>query len=116
MKEITPLLNKLAAQLNTTVEFLWEVLVRQAQFEFIIFIIGILVILLLDIAIRYVVLHAMTKTEQSEDDKRIASMAIFLLGTIALFFYIFLNGRSAIIALLNPEYWALQQILEVLKR
>jgi uncharacterized integral membrane protein len=115
MEELAPLLEQLAAQLNTTVEFLWGVMIRQAQYEFVFFIVGILVILFLYIAIHHVVLRAMIKMEENEENKAMASIIISIIGAFILLLYILINGKSAMVALFNPEYWALQQILEFIR-
>ena len=120
MEELTPLLNELAAQLNTTVEFLWQVMVRQA---FISAIGQIVLYVLYGISV-FVSIKYILKIWNSykEQDHMLADDIPHLFGLIAIPFFLLLFTGMAIIEipnlitkLMNPEYWALQQILEFIK-
>lgn len=121
MEQLAPLLNELAAQLNTTVEFLWGVLVRQAFVSAIesIFMIVLLVILIFT-SFRYIFpwLKKMKVIEidsSADGGLSIAGMAVvWIVIAMGAFSIIALLGKLPT-KLLNPEYWALQQILEVIK-
>ena len=117
-EEIAPLLRELASELSTTTEYLWEVMVRQASiyaissilfaaFAFIVLILGTLIVYIKS-------KKAGGLIEYLDPDES----PIPLMLTIALTAGWFLMILGSIVALfdivtaiLNPEYWALNQIL-----
>ena len=115
MKELTELLEKLSTQLGTTVEKLWGVLVSQAP------IIGavdlILCVALVAVSVFFFRLVNKKTTPQngncSEWDDAEAILAwgavvglIVIVGLIVL-----CSVENIATAFLNPEYWALMNIL-----
>jgi hypothetical protein len=112
MKEIAPLLEKLAKQLGTTVEYLWGILVKQAMiascidiFQYII--LGVATYFFVKITKKYWLIGE----EKNWDNfwviiPGLVGMALLIIW-IAAFFCI----QNTISGFLNPEYWALQKIL-----
>jgi hypothetical protein len=115
------LVRELAEKLGTTVEHLWEVLIRQASITAISN--GIIIALLaLAIGWAYKFVRAKTTCPPSTENDRYpsaeweyegAGLAWALLGFGALIALVFtLCGIHEIATcLLNPEYWALKQVL-----
>lgn len=104
-------LEKLATKLGTTSEYLWSILLKQAPIDGCI---SILVVLLMFVAA--VILSIFSKNlskkldEKARNVVRIISVAMWIfaiIGSLAIF-------PEAIIAIVNPEYWALSKILSYL--
>ncbi len=115
MEELAPLLNELALQLGTTVEFLWGVLLRQAQVEVIKGITyWIILIVLITVALKKVNFDFSEPVENEDFPSFLFAGILITTFIIALVMNV-VNIDNILNALLNPEYWALQQILEVIK-
>ncbi len=116
MKEIAPLLETLAKKLGTTAEYLWAVLVKQA---FIASCIDILQYIILGVA-TYFFIKLTKKYWLMGEEKRwdtiwliipgIAGVALLLIWIVA-----FIAIQNTITGFINPEYWALNKILDVVK-
>jgi len=111
------LLETLATKLDTTTEYVWSVLIKQAPISAITnvsyLIISIIVPILLWKLHSYFYRQKMYESEYSE-------FVITLMGALTLLTLICLGVGIALIpsiisGLFNPEYWALQQILSYLK-
>ncbi len=118
-EQLTIMLTQLANELGTTIEMLWGVILKQAQIS-----------ALLSIAwIGFVLLYGGTlyikhkefskpdkknygRTKYFEDDLTGIVMNLLLLVWIITAAVGILEIQNAVTALLNPEYWALQEILE----
>lgn len=112
MEQLEPLLRELAAQLGTTVEFLWGVLVKQAivtAWRDLIFSIGYFPMS------AWVSYKLWNLLESDEED--LMPIYAFVLFIVFIFTIIIFTTVTYTIPerLINPEYWALQQILEQLK-
>lgn len=118
MEQIAPLLEKLAEQLGTTSEYLWAVLLRQAPVNVLVFLIHVLLFFVLTVAWIHIS-KPLAKTVAGQDWINEAPSAAGLTvgwGTIALLWiWALASFENAIVAALNPEYWALQQVLDVIK-
>lgn len=116
----TKLIEKLSAQLGTTAEHLWGVLVHQAPltgaFDLVIIVIMVLCAV-------YLVRLVKRKTKKydnnnqyigAEWDNEVAAFTWF--GTIVYLIITMIVvsslGKEIIAAFFNPEYWALTQILK----
>lgn len=118
-------LSELAAKLGTTAEYLWAVLVRQAGISAIIDIMILLAITAaMSLFYRRIKINSLVpaKTEQNEypranwdSDQRLVMRVVFgcLLGVCVV--TALLSLTNIFTALLNPEYWALKQILDASK-
>lgn len=118
------ILTALAAKFGTTVEALWGVLLRQAVVAGVydLFEAGLLLGAMLAM-LRYT--HLKTrKTEDKDGWKRakldeelaVAAWAVTVgLGCI-LSLFVLADLKEAAVSLLSPDYWALQQVLSLLKR
>ena len=118
-QEIAKVLDLLAERFGTTIEHLWEVMIRQAYIEAIM---GIFVFaLLLVVNIKFI---KWAKPITTNDDHETwekwgvdGVMPVMASGFIMLVIscIAFLMTIDNLVAkLVNPEYWALQQILELL--
>lgn len=116
MNELTyRLLQELAEQLGTTTEYLWEVLVSQAPINsltniamYVLWIVGVILI------VRYWV----RSTEDLWETENVVLITFYLLSGVWFvvgFFALLTSAHNTITGFLNPEYWALQQILELMK-
>lgn len=110
-QQVSRILEQLAAQLSTTVERLWGVLIRQAYVE------GAYMLLLILAAILFTIaLYRHTKNVWDADISEFHEFSILMGWTIAAVGLIgsLFGLQAALTALLNPEYWALQQIIKML--
>jgi hypothetical protein len=101
------LLTQLATKLGTTVEFLWAVLLKQAFVSGIKSIIAI--VLMWSITISLVVFLVKKKFENESPEAILGAIFASILGLVSILLLL-LEGGSAITALFNPEYWALNHI------
>lgn len=121
MKELVPLLEKLASQLGTTIDKLWAVLLKQAM------IIGITDLVLCVslvgasiLAFRFIQKKTTIPTEtvenkyphaQWEGEGAFIAWLIFFIGLLVTTIIILASAENIVSAFLNPEYWALNKIL-----
>ena len=123
MKEIAPILEKLANQLGTTATYLWEVLIRQA------FVSGIqdiafIVLTAIYVGILYKLHGKYSKPPEdryynSYYDKGDYIAPIMIIAAIIGIFCSIISivcVFTAITAFVNPEYWALDRILGAIGR
>lgn len=112
-KELTKLLEQLALKLGVTVEYLWAVMVKQAMINSIIDIAMSILLILTNVA--FFKLYKKQSKDDYGDIKYIEAYAIGGLLLIVLDAVMFFSIGSILTGFLNPEYWALNQILEKLK-
>ena len=116
-KQINDLLEKLADQLGTNVQYLWGVLIKQAYISFIT---GTILIFAMVGAwiVWFKTLKWMEKQKKEEkyfeEDTYTVILVVSGLILLATSFFLasFLNIYLA--SILNPEYWALNKILSLL--
>ena len=117
MKELATLLEQLAAKLGTTTEKLWGVLVKQAAISGAVsFIESIIFALALIWVFRFIQKKTTPTGERDRSDwedegKGIAWIGFAIIAPIVIV-SVFCSIENTINAFLNPEYWALSQILK----
>lgn len=113
MTDITPLLEQLALKLGTTTEYLWGVMLKQAPIEGFVWVAQFCAML-----VGIFGLYRLTKylaKQDSWDEPHIVVPVIFAWIVMGMFFlFIFLSVSTIVACFLNPEYWALEQILDKL--
>lgn len=122
--QTTKLMEQLAQKLGTTSEYLWSILLRQAPIDATLTLCYLIFTLLFGIALYTVHRRLMeekkeggyTETRYSKYEESaiipmvIATVCLLLMCVGAIFvFPNMINGYF------NPEYWALQQILDAMK-
>lgn len=116
--KLVPVLETLAVKFQTSVEYLWVVLVKQA---FISGITDILQYILLTIGIVYLVKFSKAVILKREEFSEGEALAAGILGTTVWVFTgilvisAFLNLPDTVAAFVNPEFWALDYLLERVK-
>lgn len=111
-QEIIDRIDALAAKLGTTAQFVWGVLVKQAKIELIKDIMG----LVLSIAVLFAIVKFWVWANKKHEEIIDLNFFVFFGGIIAT-----LGGTVFFVAsviqsfdiptlLLNPQYWALQQM------
>jgi len=105
------LLEQLAVQLGTTAEYLWGVLVRQAYVNAIISII-IEIVFFIFIATYIKLLIKYIHKSDSDD----YGIPLFIGGFISIIMFGFMIGGilDIVTGFVNPEYWALKEILRLI--
>ena len=126
MKELTLFLEQLANKLGTTVEKLWAVLLKQAPISGMVdFAICIGLVLIAVGCFRFVnkktTVPATTQNDQYPRAQWEEEAAVVCWIGIGVFLVIVLvviicSIQDIVSAFLNPEYWALKQILEIVKK
>lgn len=111
--ETIELLRELAEKLGTTTEYLWGVLIQQSYISGVFYSIVSVFILLsiagvLFITIKKTKIHADSDKAEWDGDSWVISGGII----IVLIVFFINNSSNAATALLNPEYWALKQIIK----
>jgi amino acid transporter len=106
-------LQKLAEKLGTSAEYLWEVLVNQAPIQGFLILLQIILILL-SVFLLYKLHRYFLKNDVYDEYEEGAAIFMILAAMIVATFIIFgfIHIPEMIYAFLNPEYWALRQILE----
>lgn len=121
MKNIPPILQQLASKLNTTVSYLWNIELHHAFlngiYNIIIFIITILIGIVL-----YKVHNRLSIKDKYENDYYAnhdwAGIIMTILFTIYIIFFIacMFYIPDTMNSFLDPEYWALKDILSNIKQ
>lgn len=110
--EILKRLDALASKLGITVAYLWGVLVKQARVEAIQDV-GIVAIWVVLTGLSFWAARWIYKDETEKD---CGGLIVFLgcvcLGSLALTLYFVF---AAITEVMNPEYWALKQVVTIMK-
>lgn len=119
--QITELLEKLAVQLGTTAEYLWSVLIVQARISAI----TDLIFLILAIVSGYFLYRTHRYLSEETEDmysiyerKEEAVIIPMLVGVsiwLIFFLVMFFSIGNIINGLFNPEYWALNKILNSIR-
>jgi hypothetical protein len=115
------LLTRLADKFGTTVDHLWGVLVKQASLEAVTeILLAIAVVALWLWAFRFVTAKTKTPAETPEDryphaewrnEVAFVAWLIVAVGLLIALVQVSIATTTGITALLNPEYWALKQLL-----
>jgi len=115
MKEIMPLLQQLADQLGTTATHLWEILLRQAPISATIYLIqyGLVIVGCLAWLKVTKIMHG--KIQKNWDEFHYVWIGIVWLLLIVFLIAGFICLKDGLIGFINPEYWALREILDVIK-
>lgn len=104
----------LAEKFGTTVEHLWGVMLRQATISGILS--AIVIVMMLGIIYGYYrAFKWYTHTNKYDDIYEIATPVLAIIGvalTIGSPILFILEAENMLTALLNPEYWALHQLLK----
>jgi hypothetical protein len=117
----TKLIEQLAMKLGTTTEYLWGIMCRQAQIDAIISIILVGVAILgsiaLVIAVRKIYNDLGRDAVWIRDghDYIIPVMFWLCVGWLAFDIVTMFSISNIVTALSNPEYWALEKIMEMIK-
>jgi len=120
-EQVMEILRVLAEKFGTTTEFLWGIMIRQAYVHGITAIICFLVTSILIFGWNWIWWRAEVDEETSRRDQGDRMFAIFMcrlggLGLVFIWTCLFLSGMIEVTtALINPEYWAIKQVLGGLK-
>ena len=119
--ETVNLLTELAAKLGTTSEYLWEILLRQAPISSTVTLIQIMFTVLSGIFLWRLHKHFSKKIDKKysmyDNSTGVleAIMIILSILTLTIGIGLFLGIENMLNGYFNPEYWALKQILNILK-
>lgn len=108
------LLEQLAAKLGTTASYLWSVLIKQAQIEIAVDIGWAVLVFVMFFAVR-----AFWKWSRASDDDDLwmpISFIAFAVWALTAVMVAICCITEIPTLLLNPDYWALKQILATVKK
>ena len=116
MENVKELIEELAKSLGTTAELLWEVMLKQAPVSVGIYMAEGIVLSSLTLLVYKTAKHFMGKEKQSWDYREVVTALSVVFGVVVglLWIVYLLHIGTVITALVNPEYWALDQVLEKL--
>lgn len=116
------IIQQLADKFGTTVEHLWAVMVRQARVEAVLDIFWILALIATLVLTAWFVRYAWRKTKEEDYSNRwdeeavvVISVVCGIISALITVPIIALLSYGLVSKLFNPEYWALQQILDAIK-
>jgi hypothetical protein len=117
MEKMDKLLRELAEQLGTTVEYLWEVLLKQAVVEQRLCEIWMNIGLFLFCGIAAIIFMSwgVGLKRRWDGDGLFALFTIGLIFTLIGVLIYYSNYADYLTVTLNPEYWALDQVLDKIK-
>jgi len=120
MENLSKLLEQLAEQLGTTTEYLWQILLNQARIDFIASTFEYLLCgFLFYLSYRYFK-YAWAYEDDPENPYSEKGIAVTVIGVMIgvldlIMFCVLMSYIPMYLAsIFNPEYWALQKILEQL--
>ncbi len=117
MEELTPLLEKLVEKLGTTAEHLWGVLISQVEVQLQISELWLMVgvIIFGGLTATFIILLIVSIIRDWEPEASfLFGLVAALSGTVGT--CITVKAYATVLTLtINPEYWALQQILETIQ-
>lgn len=107
-KETTDLINALAEKLGTTAEHLWAVLIRQAPITA-----SMELLLILTLLVAVIVTACLAwRCAKKNNDEAVACMTIISIALfVALIFTTATELPTIVAGFVNPEYWALTQVM-----
>ena len=121
MEKLTPLLEKLAEKLGTTTEYLWGVLLKQAPITAAIELMYLVLVILGGLAL-YKIHRRLSKEVEGKnslyyDLEAVAAvpMGIATLIWSVIFIICFFSIGTIVTGFFNPEYWALNEIMNLIK-
>lgn len=127
--ETNVLIEQLAQKLGTTTEYLWDILLKQAPIQSFISLFELIIIILFGFVLYKIHKRFSVKSDYTDRDgyrhegslysqyeeKIILPMIVGGLIFICLVMYAFCSINEIFNGFFNPEYWALEQILNTFK-
>ena len=113
VQDVGSLIDKLAEKLSIPAAHLWSVLIRQAYVT--LWQDALLVMVFVVLAAFGTLLWRKSNTF-ADDDARFGSRILVIIGSALLLILSLACIREIITVVLNPEYYALQQILDTIKQ
>lgn len=110
-EQTTKLIEQLAAKLGTTAEYLWTVLIAQARIEAIECAIVSLIFLILTLVSGLTFFYCRKKYLQDDEDGYMAGQIFSSVIGVFCVIPAIMYGVGIVTPMMNPEYWALKQIL-----
>jgi hypothetical protein len=116
--KIINLLEKLSSKLGTTMEHLWNILIHQAYIEAFKNIIIISFFIILEMLIfKYVIRYNKIKNfADIESDFEFIAVLLFIVILVFIIVITLNLVPETVDAIFNPEYWALNHILKLIKQ
>ena len=121
-EEITQMLRELATQLGTTTEFLWGVLIRQAFISgtYNAILVVVCIVTITSVKLKETFLTEIKQSLPYAQREKLEAWQIFSIITLSIASVISLvvlaaTSGNMMTALFNPEYWALNKVMGMLK-
>jgi len=117
-KETSKLIEELANKLGTTTEYLWSILIHQARINAIINLFQLLILVIVGFALYKA--HQYFKGEDKDGYERYTEGTTFVMVMASitycvLLIFAFCSIGDTVNGFINPEYWALNEVMSLLK-
>lgn len=115
-EQTTQLIEQLAQKLGTTTEYLWGILIKQAPVSATIDLIYFIIIIILCVLF-WRIHRYFCKTDKYSDYEDLLIIPMVFIGSFILILAAmsFFSLGDIITAFINPEYWALDEVLDAMK-
>lgn len=120
MEELTPILEQLAEKLGTTTDYLWAVLLKQAPISAATNLLYFVLLILVGVVMWKTHRKASLKVGGvSAYDELSAEMLVFMIFMLIiwaarLFWCLPFSLNTVVAGFLNPEYWALSEVMSLI--
>jgi len=120
--QTTKLIEQLAQKLGTTAEYLWTILIKQAAISAWVDMIYFVMIIIMGVILfkthKYLSKETSTNYSVYESDAGLIVVPVMIVLTITwivIFIVCFFSLGNVFNGVFNPEYWALQEVLNAIK-
>jgi len=114
--QIASLLNDLAVKLGTTVEYLWASLLKQAKIEATVQLVMLVATWVALLATAAAMLRWYRRgISKTGENFAIPITIVWVVGAMFALVTLFVMPCNIFTGLFNPDYWALQKVLSLLK-
>ena len=116
VEQYLPLLEKLASKLGTSAEYLWTVLLKQAPISAFLDMVEYLIIAVVCIISCKLSIFTHKKISKGDwDDEAYIPLGVVVIVAIMLAAVAFFSFQGTVTKLINPEYWALKEVIKSVK-
>ena len=112
MEKLVPILEQLAKSLNVTTEYLWSALLKQAFIDGVVSVVQCILIIISNFVLVWGYKRVYSLVEYSDwDEINYCWILTLAVVVIILDLVAFFSFDTMLASFLNPEYWALEEIL-----
>ena len=113
-EQLIGLLEKLSTKLGVTIELLWGALTKQAFISGIIDLLTMGGLITLSV-ISFIFILKKTNPILSDEDNIFGAYIVWAVYSLFVIIFVSCNLTTSIAGIFNPDYWALKEILTIIK-